>query len=90
LTFHTIDSDQLLAFSKQTPDASNIVLVVVNLDPHAAHSGNLELPLEQFGLSGGTFEVRDLISDQKYSWQGSQARIELDPASKPAHVFKIR
>ncbi len=90
LTFHTIDSDQLLAYSKQTPDASNIVLVVVNLDPHAAHSGNLELPFDQFGLGGSAFEVRDLLSDQKYSWQGPQAWIELDPASKAAQVFKIR
>ncbi len=90
LTFHAIDSDQLLAFSKRTMDASNIVLVVVNLDPHAAHSGNLELPLDQFDLASGTFEVRDLLSDQKYAWQGSRAWIELDPASKPAHIFKIR
>jgi starch synthase (maltosyl-transferring) len=90
LTFHAIDSDHLLAYSKRTADASNIVLVGVNLDPHAAHSGNLELPLDQFRLAGSSFDVRDLLSGQKFSWQGSHAWIELDPATRPAHVFQVR
>src|SRR5262249_12421389 len=89
LMFHSIDSDHLLAYSKHTPGASNIVLVVVNLDPHAPRSGHLELPLDHFRL-GGSFEVRDLLADQKASWQGSRTFIELDPATRPAHVFQLR
>ena len=66
LMFHPIDSDQLLAYSKRTADGSNVVLVVVNLDPRQAHSGWVELPMDQFRLGGGTFEVVDLLRDRKY------------------------
>jgi starch synthase (maltosyl-transferring) len=90
LTFHVIESEQLLAYSKQTADAGNIVLAVVNLDPHRAHSGWIELPLDQFHLGGGNYEVIDLLSDQKFIWQGSRAYIELDPSSRSAHLFQVR
>jgi starch synthase (maltosyl-transferring) len=90
LTFHPIDSDQLLAYSKRTADSSNVVLTVVNLDPRQAHSGWIELPLEAFHLGGGAYEVVDLLSDKKFNWQGSRAYIELDPHVMPAHVLQIR
>ncbi|HTQ39107.1 MAG TPA: alpha-1,4-glucan--maltose-1-phosphate maltosyltransferase [Pirellulales bacterium] len=90
LAFHTIDSDQLLAYSKRTADAGNIVLAIVNLDPHRAHSGWLELPLDQFRLSGGSYEVLDLLSDRKFTWQGAREYVELDPQRGPAHVFQLR
>jgi starch synthase (maltosyl-transferring) len=90
LAFHAIESDQLLAYSKRTADASNIVLAVVNLDPHQAHSGWLELPLDQFRLDSGNYEVIDLLGDQKFVWQGPRAYIELDPSTRPAHLFQIR
>ncbi|HEY2828258.1 MAG TPA: alpha-1,4-glucan--maltose-1-phosphate maltosyltransferase, partial [Pirellulales bacterium] len=90
LAFHVIGDDHLLAYSKRTADAGNIVLVVVNLDPHRAHSGTLELPLDQFRLDGGNCEVTDLLSQQKFTWQGARAYIELDPSTRPAHIFQVR
>jgi starch synthase (maltosyl-transferring) len=90
LTFHPIDSDQLLAYTKQTPDVSNIVLVVVNLDPHAAHSGHLELPLDQFPSGDGSYEVRDLLTGQNHTWHGNRVSIELDPGTRSAHIFQVR
>ena len=90
LAFHSIDSDQMLAYSKRSPDASSIVLAVVNLDPHGAHSGQLEIPLDQFHLGGGSYEVVDLLTGQKFTWRGSQVYIELDPVTRPAHIFQIR
>ncbi len=89
LMFHPIDSDQLLAYSKRTANGSNVVLVIVNLDPRTAHSGWVELPVDQWGM-GGAFEVVDLLRDQKFQWQGSRAYIELDPKDLPAHVFQVR
>ena len=46
LAFHTVDNDQLIAYTKSSSD--NTVLTVVNLDPHHTHRGWLELPLERF------------------------------------------
>src|SRR5262249_50360042 len=89
LAFHSIDSEHLLAYSKRTSDAGNIVLVVVNLDPAQAHSGWLELPLAEFRL-GATIEARDLLSDKRFTWQGPRIYIELDPNTLPAHVFLLR
>jgi starch synthase (maltosyl-transferring) len=89
LQFHNIESEQLLAYTKRTADAANIVLVVVNLDPHQAHSGWVELPSVEFHLAG-SYPVVDLLTDQKFQWQGGKAYIELDPHVQPAHVFLIR
>ena len=89
LQFHNIESDQLLAYTKRTADAANIVLVVLNLDPQHAHSGWVELPIEEFHLTG-SYQVVDLLTDQNFQWQGGKAYIELDPHVQPAHVFRIR
>jgi starch synthase (maltosyl-transferring) len=34
--------------------------------------------------------MHDLLSDQRYQWQGSRNYVRLDPHSMPAHVFKLR
>ena len=48
LRFHNTTNDQLLCFSKQSSDGSNLVLVVINLDPHHTHTGFVELPTTEF------------------------------------------
>lgn len=91
LHFHGIDSDQLLAYSKSTPDLSDTVLVVVNLDPVNTRIGWTDLALAELGLTPWqTYHVRDLLTDSEYQWQGGRNYIELNPAKIPAHVFHIR
>ncbi|MBA3958824.1 MAG: alpha-1,4-glucan--maltose-1-phosphate maltosyltransferase [Chloroflexi bacterium] len=91
LRFHAIDDPQLLAYSKQNEDGSDIVLTVVNLDPSAPHAASLELPLESFGLDASApFEVHDLLADETYLWRGPHNRVELEPGRAQAHVFAIR
>ena len=91
LRFHAIDNEQLIAYSKQTEDASNVVLVVANLDPHHRHTGWLELPLEELGLEPSrAYQVHDLLGDARFLWQGPRNFVALDPQSVPAHVFRIR
>lgn len=41
-------------------------------------------------LPGEGFEVHDLLSGARYTWQGGQNYVELDPRSQPAHVFRVR
>ncbi|CAN5444552.1 alpha-1,4-glucan--maltose-1-phosphate maltosyltransferase [soil metagenome] len=91
LHFHRIDHPQLLTYSKHTEDGSDIVLTVVNLDAQAGHAGTLELPLDLFGLDPeAPFEVRDLLTDETYLWQGAANRVELEPGRAQAHVFAVR
>jgi starch synthase (maltosyl-transferring) len=91
LRFHEIDNPQLLAYTKATRDLSNIVLVVVNLDPHHAHTGWLKLPLKDLGLEGGgSYQVHDVLTDARYFWNGPRNFVQVDPHSIPGHIFRIR
>ena len=47
LRFHAVDNDQLICYSKPPEDRADIILVVVNLDPHHTQSGWVDLPLER-------------------------------------------
>jgi starch synthase (maltosyl-transferring) len=91
LRFHPVDNDQLLCYSKQTPTLDNIIVVVVNVEPHHTHSGWVEIPLEEFGLDEQQpYQVHDLLSDARYLWQGRRNYVELNPQIVPAHIFRIR
>ena len=50
LRFHAIDNDQLIAYTKQSPDGSDVVLTIVNLDPRREQSGTLEVNVGPLGL----------------------------------------
>lgn len=91
LQFHTVDNSELICYSKHTDDLSNIVLVVVSLDPHHIHSGWLELPLEPLQLDlRQPYQVHDLLTGARYLWQGPRNYIELNPNVCPAHMFRLR
>jgi starch synthase (maltosyl-transferring) len=91
LRFHDVDNEQLICYSKRTDDLSNIVLVVVNLDPHHTQSGWVEFPLGELGIDPQKpYQMHDLLSDARYLWQGSRNYVELNPQIVPAHVFRIR
>jgi starch synthase (maltosyl-transferring) len=91
LRFHEVGNEQLLCYSKTTPDCTNVILVAVNLDPHHTHSGWLELSLEALGLDQHQpYQVHDLLSDARYLWQGARNYVELNPHSVPAHIFRLR
>ena len=81
----------MLFYSKMTESRDNIILVVVNLDPFQSHDSFIEVPVEEFGwINGETYQVHDLLWDERYLWQGSRNYIRLDPQARPAHVFRIR
>ncbi len=91
LRFYPIDSEQLICYGKCTDDLSNIIVVVVNLDPHHAHGGWLTLPLKELGLDPAQpYQVHDLLGDGRFLWHGARNYVELDPHTLPAHIFRIR
>jgi starch synthase (maltosyl-transferring) len=91
LTWAPVDNDHLLAFVKRTPERDNVVLVVVNLDPHHVQTGWVQVPLEELGVEeGAAYQVHDLISDARYAWKGTHNYVALDPHVMPAHVFLVR
>jgi starch synthase (maltosyl-transferring) len=91
LEFHPVDNDQLICYSKQSNDRSNVILVVVNLNPHYTHSGFVDLQLDRLGLDHAhPYQVHDLLTGARYVWAGARNYVHLDPHSTPAHIFRVR
>jgi starch synthase (maltosyl-transferring) len=91
LRFHQTDNEEIICYSKHTDDFSEVVLVVVNMDPHHVHGGWIEIPIEQWGLDPSrAYQVHDLIDDNRYLWHGSRSYVEIDPSKTPAHIFRVR
>jgi starch synthase (maltosyl-transferring) len=91
LQFHPVDNDQLLCYSKNAPDGSNLLLMVVNLDPHYVQSGFVDLPLKKLGIEEDRpYQANDLITGAHYVWSGSRNYVELRPENLPGHILQIR
>ena len=91
LRFHDADNDAILFYSKMTAARDNIILVVVNLDPHRKQNSFVYVPIESFGqMENDVYQVQDLLSGATYTWRGSRNYVELDPDIQPAHVFLVR
>ncbi len=90
LLFHPVDNPNLLAYSKSTPDFTNTILVIVNLDPYNQQSGWTDLDLPRIGLAPGTdFYVEDLLNGTSYTWHGRRNYVVLRPGIQSAHLFRV-
>lgn len=90
LRFYPVDNERLLFYAKALPDLSNIVMVIVNLDPHHTQSGWVHVPLDDFGLGRDQpYQVHDLVTGAHYLWYGEANFVELEP-SAPAHILRVR
>ncbi len=90
LRFHTVDNDHLIAYSKHIDDFSDVIIVVVNLDAHAVQTGWLQLAHAAIGLAAeDSYRVHDLLSGERYTWQGTRIYIKLDPEHFPAHILVV-
>jgi len=91
LEFHEVDNPEIIAYSKQSEDGHNAVLVVVNLDVYHMQSGWLTLPLRKLGLDPDRpYQMHDLLGDGRYLWHGPTNYVQIDPQVAPAHIFQIR
>jgi len=91
LRFFEVDNEYLLFYGKETEDGSESILVVVNLDPYHTQSGLLRIPIHEFGIAPDQpYLCHDLLSDDKYIWQGETNHVELNPHILPAYIFKLR
>jgi len=90
LRFHKTDNQQLIAYSKRSEDGSDVVMVVVNLDPFLMQHGYVQLPLVEWGLAADApVEVNDLLSGEHYHWRGDWNYVRLDPSLRVAHILAV-
>ena len=89
LRFLDTDNEQLLAYAKTSPDGSDVIVTVVNLDPRWKQAGWVEVPVATVA-GESTYQVADLLGGSVYQWRGDGWNyVALDPAVAPAHIFRV-
>jgi len=90
LRFHPVNNDAVLAYSKRSGDGSDVVLVVVNLDPHHTQEATVSLNMPELGLAWHeSTPVRDELTGETYHW-GRDNYVRLEPGRAPAHILTLR
>jgi starch synthase (maltosyl-transferring) len=90
LTFYRSDNDNIIFYGKATDDKSNVIFVAVNLDPFRGHETSICIPVEKFGLKPeDTYELHNLITDERMLFKGEKNSIYLDPEFEPAHIYRL-
>jgi starch synthase (maltosyl-transferring) len=96
LRFHATDNPNIIAYSKTSPDGSDTVLVVVNLDPHHMQHGHVQVPLDALpalaaasdaARADASYVVRDLLDDAEYQWRGAWNYVRFDPDIRQGHIL---
>jgi starch synthase (maltosyl-transferring) len=100
LKFLESNNPNIIAFAKTTRDLADVLVTVVNLDPHNVHDGSIRLLPELFhrvergkNPTEGVpeiYELTDLLTESIYTWRGEWNYVRLDPNWMPAHVLHIR
>ena len=90
LVFHRTDSEAIIAYSKR--EDSNVILVVVNLDPNFAQGTIVHWDMRALGIDGNNFEVEDLLDGSSFNWS-PETYVSLDPTrpiGKVAHICRVK
>jgi starch synthase (maltosyl-transferring) len=91
IELYPIDNEAMLCYGKTSADKSDIIITVVNIDPHHRQSGWVRLPLERLEIDPHTpFLAHDLLTDDRYIWQGEVNYVELDPRLMPTHILHVQ
>ena len=89
--FHHSDNDQILVYSKRTADRSDVVLMVINLDPYHTQVDTLWLDLEELGMPRDRpYVATDELTGEIYNWAGPAPYVALDPNRSPAHILRLQ
>lgn len=89
--FLPVHNENLIAYLKATDDLSDIMLVVVNLDPHVRHSGYVQIPRSHLNLAEHiNIKLDDLVTEETFTWTQEWNYVDLDPYILPFHLFHVR
>ena len=88
VTIHHSDDENVLVFSRR--HGEDVVLVVINLDPHAARETTVHLDMPALGLDWhDSFVVHEEIQGEDWSWS-QHNYVRLDPGQEPVHIGSVR
>ena len=93
VTIHSSEDDSVLVFSKKAllpGGGDDVVITVINLDPHGARETMVHLDMPALGLGWhDSFVAHDEITGADWSWS-QHNYVRLDPGWEPAHVISVR
>jgi starch synthase (maltosyl-transferring) len=90
LRFYRADDPHILFYGKMTPDQRDVIFVAVNLDPFAAHSARVELPIGELAIGADQpYKLHERLTDTWLEWRGPTGRVTLDPAVEPAAIYAL-
>jgi starch synthase (maltosyl-transferring) len=78
-------NEALIAYAKRR--GGNVVITVVNLDPHTAQEGLIDVPWE-LGVPPA-FTVTDLLDLARYDWHLGGNYVRLSPQERAGHVLRV-
>jgi starch synthase (maltosyl-transferring) len=88
--FAETQNNYLLCYGKTDDEKSNRIFVVVNMDPDFTQGSWIKVPIHELGISADrSYNMHDLLTGQRYHWNGEWNYVELNPLIFPAHIFKI-
>jgi len=91
LKFYTAEDNNIIFYGKISPDKKNALFIAVNLDPFKKHGALLHIPIRDLGINEkDNYIVEELITSEKFLWQGEKNFYELDPTSEPTAIFRIQ
>jgi starch synthase (maltosyl-transferring) len=85
LQFLETQNDAIVAYAKR--EGRNILVTVVNIDPHNAQEGLVNVPYEL--AVPPAFTVTDLIDLGRYDWHIGGNYVRLDPWERAGHVLHV-
>jgi starch synthase (maltosyl-transferring) len=91
IRFHHSTNDRFLVYSRGHTADGDLVLVVVNLDPHTVQETTLGLDLAAIGLPvQGPYRAHDELAGETYTWEGPSPYVHLDPPrGQVAHIMSF-
>jgi starch synthase (maltosyl-transferring) len=92
LRLHHIGNDAMLCFSRSDDACSEVLLVIVNLDPVNVREATTWLDLGALGMPDDRpYEAHDELTDTTFIWNGPANYVRLDPnMGQAAHVLHLR
>jgi starch synthase (maltosyl-transferring) len=95
--FYMAHDDNIIWYGKPSPTGApdkdgeirEMIMVMVNMDPHNAHGCAFHVPLWEFGLPDhASIAVEDLVEGHRFDWHGKTQHIELTP-SEPYRIWRL-
>ena len=83
-------NENIIAYARMTPDKTNCILAIVNLDPHRRQECTYEVPLWEWGLPDEAWiDVEDVLNGGRFTLRGKTHQIALDPFDRSAVVWRL-